>query len=103
MGKKVIVGLSGGVDSSVAAHVLLQQGYDVIGVTMHVWGDVNENAAVSDAKKVAEHLNIPHYVIDFTKEFKENVVNYFINEYLNLESYDYGSLEDYTFSDIAKL
>ena len=82
MGKKVIVGLSGGVDSSVAAHVLLQQGYDVIGVTMHVWGEVNENAAVSDAKKVAEHLNIPHYVIDFTKEFKENVVNYFIDEYM---------------------
>ena len=82
MKKKVIVGLSGGVDSSVAAYVLLQQGYDVIGVTMHVWGDVNENAAVSDAKKVAEHLGIPHYVIDFTKEFKENVVNYFIDEYM---------------------
>ena len=82
MGKKVIVGLSGGVDSSVAACVLLQQGYEVIGVTMHVWGDVNENVAVSDAKKVAEHLNIPHYVIDFTKEFKENVVNYFIDEYM---------------------
>ena len=71
MGKKVIVGLSGGVDSSVAAYTLLQQGYEVIGVTMHVWGDVSENLAVRDAKKVADHLGIPHYVIDFTKEFRK--------------------------------
>ncbi len=85
MGKKVIIGLSGGVDSSVAAYTLLQQGYEVIGVTMHVWnqegGDVYSQA-VYDAKKVAEHLGIPHYVIDFTKEFKEKVVDYFINEYM---------------------
>lgn len=83
MGKRVIVGLSGGVDSSVAAYTLLQQGYEVIGVTMHVWGDVNENLAVRDAKKVADHLGIPHYVIDFTKEFRKKVVDYFINEYMN--------------------
>lgn len=85
MGKKVIIGLSGGVDSSVAAYTLLQQGYDVIGVTMHVWNQDGEDVysqAVYDAKKVADHLGIPHYVIDFTKEFKENVVDYFINEYL---------------------
>lgn len=85
MGKKVIVGLSGGVDSSVAAYTLLQQGYEVIGVTMHVWnqeGDDVYSQAVYDAKKVAEHLGIPHYVIDFTKEFKEKVVNYFIGEYM---------------------
>ncbi len=86
MGKKVVVGLSGGVDSSVAAYTLLQQGYDVIGVTMHVWdqeGNDRYSQAVYDAKKVAAHLGIPHYVIDFTKEFKKNVVNYFINEYMN--------------------
>ena len=77
------MGLSGGVDSSVAAYTLQKEGYDVIGVTMHVWGDVSENVAVKDAKKVADHLGIPHYVIDFTKEFKQNVVDYFINEYLN--------------------
>lgn len=82
MGKKVIVGLSGGVDSSVAAYTLLQQGYEVIGVTMHVFGDMSENVAVQDAKKVADHLGIPHYVIDFTKEFKQNVVDYFIGEYM---------------------
>ena len=85
MGKKVIVGLSGGVDSSVAAYTLLQQGYEVIGVTMHVWNQEGDDAysqAVYDAKKVAEHLGIPHYVIDFTKEFKEKVVSYFIGEYM---------------------
>lgn len=85
MGKKVIVGLSGGVDSSVAAYTLLTQGYEVIGVTMHVWnqeGDDIYSQAVHDAKKVADHLGIPHYVIDFTKEFKQNVVDYFISEYM---------------------
>ena len=82
MAKKVIVGLSGGVDSSVAAYVLMKQGYEVIGVTMHVWGDISENLAVKDAKKVADHLGIPHHVIDFTKEFKEKVVDYFIGEYM---------------------
>ncbi len=85
MGKKVIVGLSGGVDSSVAAYTLLQQDYEVIGVTMHVWNQEGEDVysqAVYDAKKVAEHLGIPHYVIDFTKEFKEKVVDYFISEYM---------------------
>lgn len=82
MGKKVIVGLSGGVDSSVAAYTLLKQGYEVIGVTMHVFGDVEDNLAVKDAKKVAHHLGIPHYVMDFTKEFKKSVVDYFIGEYM---------------------
>lgn len=82
MKQKVVVGLSGGVDSSVAAYTLLSQGYDVIGVTMHVFGDVKESRAVADAEKVAECLNIPHYVLDFTKEFKENVVDYFIGEYM---------------------
>ncbi len=83
MKKKVIIGLSGGVDSSVAAYILLKQGYDVIGVTMHVWGDMNENLAATDAKKVAEYLGIPHYVLDFSEEFKKEVVDYFITEYLN--------------------
>lgn len=82
MAKKVIVGLSGGVDSSVAAYVLMKQGYEVIGVTMHVWGDISENVAVKDAKKVADHLGILHHVIDFTEEFKEKVVDYFIGEYM---------------------
>ncbi len=90
---KVVVGMSGGVDSSVAALLLKEQGYDVIGVTMQVWQDedfcdISENggccglSAVEDARKVAEKLDIPYYVMNFKKEFKEKVMDYFVEEYL---------------------
>ena len=85
MAKKVVVGLSGGVDSSVAAYLLKKQGYDVIGVTMHMWqpeGDSTEPASVADARKVAEALDIPFYVCDFREVFEEKVMNYFVEEYL---------------------
>lgn len=91
--KKVVVGMSGGVDSSVAAWLLKKQGYDVIGVTMQIWQDeepeaVEENggccglSAVDDARRVAEDLAIPYYVMNFKKEFRENVMDYFVAEYL---------------------
>ena len=94
MGKKVVVGMSGGVDSSVAAFLLKQQGYDVIGVTMQIWQDEkNEQieanggccglSAVDDARRVAGMLDIPYYVMNFKKEFKENVMDYFVEEYLH--------------------
>ena len=92
--KKVVVGMSGGVDSSVAAWLLKEQGYDVIGVTMQIWQDeepeiVEEQggccglSAVDDARRVAASLDIPYYVMNFKKEFKENVIDYFIDEYLH--------------------
>lgn len=81
--KKVVVGLSGGVDSSVAAFLLKEQGYEVIGVTMLMWApDGKEPQSVTDARKVAQHLKIPYYVLDFTKQFKKEVVDYFMDEYL---------------------
>ena len=91
--KKVVVGMSGGVDSSVAAWLLKEQGYDVIGVTMQIWQDEEpevqeENggccglSAVDDARRVAERLEIPYYVMNFKKEFKENVMDYFVQEYI---------------------
>lgn len=91
--KKVVVGMSGGVDSSVAAYLLKEQGYDVIGVTMQIWQEEDsltqeENggccglSAVDDARWVAADLGIPYYVMNFRKEFKENVMDYFIGEYL---------------------
>ena len=85
MAKKVVVGLSGGVDSSVAAYLLKKQGYDVIGVTMHMWqpeNDESEPSSITDARKVAEALGIPYYVMDFKEVFEEKVMNYFVEEYL---------------------
>ncbi len=89
--KRVVVGMSGGVDSSVAAWLLKEQGYDVVGVTMQVWQDEGEFAqekggccglsAVEDAGRVAGKLGIPYYVMDFKKEFREQVIDYFVEEY----------------------
>lgn len=78
-----MVGMSGGVDSSVAAWLLKEQGYDVIGVTMQMWKDEKCGlTAVEDAEKVAKKLDISYYVLDFRKEFQEKVVDYFVTEYL---------------------
>ena len=91
MAKTVVVGMSGGVDSSVAAYLLKEQGYDVIGVTMQIWQDDRESetdsccgiSAVGDAKRVAAKIGIPHYVMNFREEFKEKVIDYFNREYLS--------------------
>ena len=90
---KVVVGMSGGVDSSVAAYLLKEQGYDVIGVTMQIWQDEEVEtqaknggccglSAVDDARAVAQKLEIPYYVMNFKKEFRENVIDYFVEAYL---------------------
>lgn len=93
MKKKVVVGMSGGVDSSVAAWLLKQQGYDVIGVTMQIWQEEEKAlqeesggccglSAVEDARRVTQVLDIPYYVMNFREEFKRNVTDYFVEEYL---------------------
>lgn len=92
--KRVMIGMSGGVDSSVAAYLLKKQGYEVIGVTMKLWQDDDNlldivdggccsEEAVNDARKVCEKLDIPFYVLNFSSVFKEKVIKPFIDEYLN--------------------
>ncbi|QEK13610.1 tRNA 2-thiouridine(34) synthase MnmA [Crassaminicella thermophila] len=92
--KKVVVGMSGGVDSSVAAYILQKQGYEVIGVTMQVWPDMEEEevervggccglSAVDDARRVANKLGIPFYVMNFKDIFEKKVIDYFVDEYLS--------------------
>ncbi len=84
--------MSGGVDSSVAAYLLKEQGYDVIGVTMQIWQEDKEYeereggccslSAVDDARRVADKIGIPFYVLNFRDSFKKNVIDYFIDEYM---------------------
>ena len=89
MKKKVIVAMSGGVDSSVAALLLQRAGYEVIGVTMQIWPQAEDQTkaccsldAINDARKVAWKLGIPHYVMNFRQEFEEKVIKEFCREYL---------------------
>ncbi|MFN8575577.1 MAG: tRNA 2-thiouridine(34) synthase MnmA [Candidatus Sericytochromatia bacterium] len=82
---KVAIGLSGGVDSSVAACLLKEQGHEVIGVTMLIWPDSKccSGEAVEDAKKVAKHLGIEHHIYDLIPEFTKEIVDNFVSEYAN--------------------
>ena len=90
--RRVIVAMSGGVDSSVAALLLKEQGFEVIGVTMRLWTVEREEAPrhskrccsvedVDDARRVCQVIGVPHYVLNFEREFQRHVVDYFCREY----------------------
>ncbi len=94
---KVAVGMSGGVDSSVAALLLKEQGNDVIGISMSIWDDSlkcgerkkhscygpEERQEQTEAKKICDSIGIPFYVFDCSKDFNKTVINYFKNEYMS--------------------
>ncbi len=79
--KKVLVGLSGGVDSAVCAFILKNKDYDVSAATMLLHGSEYNKKDIDDAKAICTKLDIPHYILDFRKEFKETVIDYFCKEY----------------------
>ncbi|MBB5354637.1 tRNA-specific 2-thiouridylase [Anoxybacillus mongoliensis] len=84
---RVVVGMSGGVDSSVAALLLKQQGYDVIGIFMKNWDDTDENGVCTatedyeDVVRVCNQIGIPYYAVNFEKQYWEKVFTYFLDEY----------------------
>jgi tRNA-specific 2-thiouridylase len=99
MKKRVLVALSGGVDSSVAAALLQEQGYDLIGVNMHLWNQKTHASNserknktccslddVQDARSICQKLGIPFYVLNFQDEFQEKVIDYFTSSYLQGET-----------------
>ncbi|HLY25854.1 MAG TPA: tRNA 2-thiouridine(34) synthase MnmA [Aggregatilineales bacterium] len=91
MSKRVVVAMSGGVDSSVAAALLVQQGYEVIGMMMRLWSEDGDGATgynrcctpdqMSDARRIADGLSIPFYVLDTRNVFKNTIVSYFIDQH----------------------
>lgn len=89
--KRVLIGMSGGVDSSVAAYLLKEAGYEVVGLTFEMF-ESNKNVgcsslkAVEDAKKVCDNLGIEHHIRDFKTQFKNHVINNFIEYYLNAKT-----------------
>ncbi len=87
MSKTVVIGMSGGVDSSVSALLLKQQGYNVIGLFMQNWDEVDENGCCTaeddfaDVRRVSALLDIPYYTVNFAKEYMDRVFSYFLAEY----------------------
>ena len=86
--EKVLLGMSGGVDSSVSAVLLKEQGYDVIGITMKLWDNQDEKSCCNetsayDAKRVCDILNIPHYSVNYMNDFKKYVINDFVSSYID--------------------
>ena len=82
--KKILVGMSGGVDSSVAALILRDQGHEVAGLTFELWdsedGSCGTKNDVRDAAEVCRVLGIPHYVVDFRAEFRQQVMERFVRD-----------------------
>ena len=87
MAERVVVGMSGGVDSSVAALLLKRQGYDVIGVFMNNWEETGEDGMCTsvddwaDVRDVCDQIGIPYYSVSFAREYMDNVFRYFLEEY----------------------
>ena len=108
--KKVAVALSGGVDSSVSALLLKKQGYEVVGITGKMVDDENFETDCNNAKRGADKLAIEHHILDLSKEFKKNIIDYFIDSYKKGETPNpcivcnktikWGKILDYTINEL---
>lgn len=83
MNKKALIAMSGGVDSSVAAQLMLEQGYECVGVTMKLFGKEATNQGIEDARRVAENVGIPFKIADCSEAFTKEVICRFIRAYEN--------------------
>ena len=83
MPKKAAVALSGGLDSAVTAKLLMEEGFDVAGVTARMTCYADSEQVIDNAKRVADKLGIEHFTLDVTQEFNERVIKYFENSYKN--------------------
>ncbi|MEG2071071.1 MAG: tRNA 2-thiouridine(34) synthase MnmA [Bacteroidales bacterium] len=93
MKEKVLMAMSGGVDSSVSAYLLQKEGYEIVGVTLKVWsyektycgkqGPKSDHDFIKDAQELASKLGIEHHVLDIQEEFEDNIIQYFMGEYLH--------------------
>ena len=94
--KRVLLGMSGGVDSSVSAVLLKQNGYDVIGATMELFscGSCCNINTYIDAKNVCNQIGVPHFTCNYQKEFKEHVINDFIECYKNCKTCYWGGTDE---------
>ena len=93
MAKRVVIGMSGGVDSAVAACLLKEQGFDVVALYMSNWKDTEEDGSCTgekdwaDVARVCEVIGIPYYSVDFSKEYMERVFRLFVDEYRKVRSF----------------
>ena len=84
---RIVVGMSGGVDSTVAAYLLKQQGYDIAGVFMKNWEEEDDSGACTaaedfaDVRSVSDAMGIPYYSVNFAQEYRDRVFSYFLEEY----------------------
>ena len=114
MKERVLVAMSGGVDSAVAAALLVQQGYEVIGVTLRLYTEPDDTALrsgrtccgiedIGDAKAAAQQIGIPHYVLNMEQEFEKHVLTPFVESYVDGQEYKFNVTDKTQWKEYGKI